>query len=278
MSDESTAAAYIHIDAIEHPFPDHSPVFGQRLTDRLLATNIAREFNCFWHRSMFERAAGIWHNGRQRRALDNKATDNPVILLQTNSYIVPKDKRAQHARLVQRFRQCLARLGCDHFEAYEQVGANWSPSDTTGRFVQLMRFRDRKHQLAVQAAERSDQTAQALIKEFCELINFPYQQQQGLFAVGFYHSLLPAITLRTSGEAVEEELAEEAPPLAINPNAEPGQPPEFPTVAAPTPADDVIEDDEALLEEIESGEPGELPEGLDEEDEPIAPDSEHHRG
>src|SRR3954471_22672357 len=110
------------------------------------------------------------------------------MLLQTNSYIVPKDKRAEHARLLQRFRQTLARLGCDHFEAYEQVGANWS-GDTTGRFVQLMRFRDRKHQQQVQAAERSDASAQALIKEFCELINFPYQQQQGLFAVGFYQGV-----------------------------------------------------------------------------------------
>jgi hypothetical protein len=139
------------------------------------------------------------------------------MLLQTNSYIVPKDKRAQHARLVQRFRQTLSRLGCDHFEAYEQVGANWSPADTTGRFVQLMRFRDRKHQLAVQAAERNDATAQALIKEFCELINFPYQQQQGLFAVGFYHSLLPTLTPRTAkadeptvGDVSEAEISEDA--------------------------------------------------------------------
>jgi hypothetical protein len=126
------------------------------------------------------------------------------MLLQTNSYIVPKDKRTQHKRLVQRFRQTLARLGCDHFESYEQVGANWSPADTTGRFVQLMRFRDRKHQLAVQAAERNDATAQGLIKEFCELINFPYQQQQGLFAVGFYHSLLPSITPRLGSNAADQ--------------------------------------------------------------------------
>lgn len=111
------------------------------------------------------------------------------MLLQTNSYIVPKDKRSEHSRLVARFRQVLARIGCDHFEAYEQVGSNWS-GDSTGRFVQIMRFRDRKHQQAVQAAERTDPAAQALIKEFCELINFPYQQQQGLFAVGFYTSLL----------------------------------------------------------------------------------------
>ena len=112
------------------------------------------------------------------------------MLLQTNSYIVPKDKRAEHSRLLQRFRQSLARLGCEHFECYEQVGANWS-GETTGRFVQLMRFRDRKHQQQVQAAERNDPAAQALIKEFCELINFPYQQQQGLFAVGFYQGIMP---------------------------------------------------------------------------------------
>jgi hypothetical protein len=112
------------------------------------------------------------------------------MLLQTNSYVVPKEKRSEHARLLARFRQTLARLGCEHFEAYEQVGANWSGGDTTGRFVQIMRFRDRKEQQRMQAAERTDPQAQALIKEFCDLINFPYQQQQGLFAVGFYHSAL----------------------------------------------------------------------------------------
>src|SRR5215207_6794910 len=102
------------------------------------------------------------------------------MLLQTNSYVVPKEKRTEHARLVRRFRQTLARLGCEQFDVFEQVGANWG-GETTGRFVQMMRFRDRKQQLAVQSAERADPSAQAMIAEFCELINFPYQQQQGLF-------------------------------------------------------------------------------------------------
>src|SRR4051794_41163282 len=112
------------------------------------------------------------------------------MLLQTNSYIVPKEKRTEHARLLARFRHTLARLGCDQFECYEQTGTNWSQGETSNRFVQIMRFRDRKHQQQVQAAERSDPMAQALIKEFCELINFPYQQQQGLFAVGFYTGVI----------------------------------------------------------------------------------------
>jgi hypothetical protein len=71
-----------------------------------------------------------------------------------------------------------------------------------------MRFRDRKHQLAVQNAEKTDAAAQQLIAEFCELINFPYQQQQGLFAVGFYQSVLPVAPARASvvdeGVAVED--------------------------------------------------------------------------
>jgi len=113
------------------------------------------------------------------------------MLLQTNSYIVPKDKRGDHTLMLKRFRQTLLRLGCDHFECYEQVGTNWSTGDTTGRFVQIMRFRDRKHQMSVQSAERTDTTAQQVISEFCELINFPYQQQQGLFATGFYTAVLP---------------------------------------------------------------------------------------
>jgi hypothetical protein len=139
------------------------------------------------------------------------------MLLQTNSYIVPKEKRAEHARLVRRFRQTLARLGCDHFEVYEQVGANWGSGESTGRYVHIMRFRDRKHQLAVQAAERNDAAAQALINEFCELINFPYQQQQGLFAVGFYQSVLPVSTRPPTGAAGQQEAsgaAEEVSPDA----------------------------------------------------------------
>jgi hypothetical protein len=131
------------------------------------------------------------------------------MLLQTNSYIVPKDKRAEHARILRRFRQTLLRLGCDHFEVYEQVGANWNTGETTGRFVQILRFRDRKHQLAVQTGERSDPQAQQVVREFCELINFPYQQQQGLFAVGFYTSFLRMPPQRTvTAELGQEETAE----------------------------------------------------------------------
>ena len=123
------------------------------------------------------------------------------MLLQTNSYIVPKEKRAEHVRLLRRFRQALAKLGCDNFEVYEQVGANWSSGEPTGRYVQIMRFRDRRHQLSVQAAERTDPAAQAIIAEFCQLINFPYQQQQGLFAVGFYNAVLQAPAARAHAAA-----------------------------------------------------------------------------
>src|SRR4051812_32943309 len=127
------------------------------------------------------------------------------MLLQTNSYVVPKEKRAEHARMVRKFRQTLARIGCDQFDVFEQVGANWAGGETTGRFVQMMRFRDRKHQLAVQNAEKQDPGAQQLIAEFCELINFPYQQQQGLFAVGFYQSVLPVAPARQAPAAAAGE-------------------------------------------------------------------------
>ena len=134
------------------------------------------------------------------------------MLLQTNSYVVPKDKRAEHSRLIRRFKQTLHRLGCDQFDVFEQVGANWSNGESTGRFVQIMQFRDRKHQLSVQAAERSDPTAQALIAEFCELINFPYQQQQGLFAVGFYSNIIPTGRRPMPQEQVQEQPQEEVEP------------------------------------------------------------------
>jgi hypothetical protein len=130
------------------------------------------------------------------------------MLLQTNSYVVPTEKRAEHARLMRRFRQILNRLGCDDFEIYEQVGANWTAGQTSGRYVQLMRFRDRKHQLAVQNAERADPAAQALIAEFCALINYPLQQQQQQFAVGFYNSVLPVAPVRVRPDAAAETQAE----------------------------------------------------------------------
>jgi hypothetical protein len=147
------------------------------------------------------------------------------MLLQTNSYLVPREKRVEHSRLLARFRQTLARLGCTHFEAYEQVGSNWSPTESTGRFVQIMRFRDRKHQLAVQAAERNDPSAQALIREFCELINFSYQQQQGLFAVGFYSGAIPmtakATEITDSAPELTEPMVEATGPSVSDATASP---------------------------------------------------------
>jgi hypothetical protein len=159
------------------------------------------------------------------------------MLLQTNSYIVPKEKRTEHARLLARFRHTLAKLGCDQFECYEQTGTNWSQGESSNRFVQIMRFRDRKHQQQVQAAERTDPTAQALIKEFCELINFPYQQQQGYFAVGFYNSVLPVAALRvvpSEEPSSEAEAALPAPTDETEPeHTEPEQPPTTPDALQP---------------------------------------------
>jgi hypothetical protein len=133
------------------------------------------------------------------------------MLLQTNSYIVPREKRVEHARLLRRFRQILLRLGCDHFEVYEQTGANWSSGDNSGRFVQIMRFRDRKQQLAVQNAERTDPAAQAILKEFVDLVNLPYQQQQGLFAVGFYTSFMRMPEVRHQEPGSQPEQSTEPP-------------------------------------------------------------------
>lgn len=125
------------------------------------------------------------------------------MLMQTNSYVVPKEKRPEHTRLVARFRQTMMRLGCEHFEVYEQVGGNWSAAEASGRFVQIMRFRDRKHQQQVQTAERNDPAAQQLIREFCDLINLPHQQQQGMLAIGYYSSVVTAMPARKSRATAE---------------------------------------------------------------------------
>lgn len=142
------------------------------------------------------------------------------MLLQTNSYIVPKDKRTEHARLIKRFKQVMNRLGCDDFEVYEQAGPNWS-TEVGGRFVQIMRFRDRDHQKAVKAAESSDQIAQDLVREFCELMNFGYQFQQGLATTAYYLSVNSALDQkRLPGGSASRADASEAsePPLAAKLN------------------------------------------------------------
>ena len=146
------------------------------------------------------------------------------MLLQTNSYVVPTDRRADHNRLMKRFRQTLLRLGCDHFEVYEQAGPAWGGTDPSGRFVQILRFADRKHQLAVQAAERNDPKAQAVIADFCDLIGFDEQQSQGLFVTGYYTGVLPVAGYRQPNQAAAEDVASEAEP-AIEPPLEAAEQP-----------------------------------------------------
>lgn len=143
-----------------------------------------------------------------------------TMLLQTNSYIVPKEKRTEHARLIKRFRALMHRLGCEDFDVCEQTGPNWVV-ETGGRFVQLMRFRDEAHQKAVRDAEQSDPSAQDLVREFCELVDYSYQQQQGLATTAFYRSLFsqaptPRLPNATPPLIASEELPEdEIPPIDL---------------------------------------------------------------
>lgn len=143
------------------------------------------------------------------------------MLLQTNSYLVPKDRRAEHERLVRRIRQAMLRLGCDSFEVYEQVGHNWTPlkrSERHDRFIQLMRFRDRRHHQEVQAAERTDPPAQQLLRDFCALINLPQQQEANSFAIGFYSGVVSSLSPELPPDAfAEPPPAEEAPPADAPP-------------------------------------------------------------
>jgi hypothetical protein len=108
------------------------------------------------------------------------------MLVQTNSYIVPQARRADHDHLMKRFRQAYARLGCEHFEVFEQTVAGWGSPRGDVRCVQIIRFRDRQHHHAVQEAERKDEAAQQVIFEFCKLINYDQQLAGGLFVSEFY--------------------------------------------------------------------------------------------
>ena len=108
------------------------------------------------------------------------------MLLQTNSYVVPRDKREEHERLIRRIRQAMLRIGCDQFEVFEEVGANWAAMKGGERFIQVMRFRDRQHHREIQEAEKSDPGVQQLISQFMELVDLPEQQVQGSFVMGYF--------------------------------------------------------------------------------------------
>ena len=148
------------------------------------------------------------------------------MLLQTNSYVVPKDKREEHERLIRRIRQALLRIGCDCFEVYEQVGANWAQIKGGARFIQIMRFHDRQHHHDIQEAEKNDPGFQELINEFMELIDLPEQQSQGLFAMGYY-SLTNATPARDMGSGQSAAPPHDAPQPA--PGDDAGQVRELPT-------------------------------------------------
>lgn len=123
------------------------------------------------------------------------------MLLQTNSYIVPKDKRTEHARLIKRFKQIMSRYGCDDFEVYEMAGPGWS-TEVGGRFIQIMKFRDKEHAKQIQEMEKNDATAQELVRDFMEMINFSYQHSAGHATTAFYISLVSGPGLgRLAGNA-----------------------------------------------------------------------------
>jgi hypothetical protein len=65
---------------------------------------------------------------------------------------------------------------------------------TDPRYIQIIRFRDRKQHQVLQEAERNDPQAQQLIREFCDLIGFNEQQQQGQFSVGYYGSVVSTLS------------------------------------------------------------------------------------
>lgn len=147
------------------------------------------------------------------------------MLLQTNSYLVPAEKRDDHLALMTRFSQILHRLGCDRVDIVEQMGPEWTPGEV-GRCVQLMRFRDRKHQQQVQQAEQSDPEAQAVIAEFVALLDIPYQQDQGYFATGYYESILPPVAPAPGHAPLHHAPAH---PIADVPAAAPRGPTDVPT-------------------------------------------------
>jgi hypothetical protein len=212
------------------------------------------------------RVGGIGRGVRvyPRAKVDDGRRRMNAMLLLTYSYVVPKEKRTEHARLLHRMRQVMMRLGCAQFEAYEQVGKQWVGGESTGRVVQILKFRDRAQFLAVQAAEKTDPGAQQLIADFCQLINLPYQQQAGLFADGYYGCLVAAAPTkeeREQAESANDMAGAVAAPVLISGS------PDASDVPPPIPHCDMSEPtDSAAVNGEPSSEPGDAATFNDEND------------
>ncbi len=125
------------------------------------------------------------------------------MLLMTNSYLVPPDRRVEHDRLMRRFRREMKRLGLDSLEVCEQAGPGFERIEGEGgtRVVQILRFRDRQHFLQVQRAERDDAGVQQLVAAFCALINLPAQQQKGQYSTGWFRGLIDSGPADADGDS-----------------------------------------------------------------------------
>jgi hypothetical protein len=122
------------------------------------------------------------------------------MLLQTNSYLVPNGRRAQHARLIQKFVACFERLGGD-IEVYEQTAPGFEPfarNTEAFRFAHVMRFRDHEHQQAVATREAQDQEAVKLIAELVELVDLRRQRRDGRYIGNFYRQAIATVESSSS--------------------------------------------------------------------------------
>jgi hypothetical protein len=111
------------------------------------------------------------------------------MLLQTNSYLVPRDRIRAHDDLMRRFRSCFSRLGLEtqQFEVLRETGPEFStPRTSAVRHVQVVRFRDKDQYDLIHDAEAADPEAQELVAEFARLVELEAQQRRGHF-VGTYY-------------------------------------------------------------------------------------------
>ncbi len=115
------------------------------------------------------------------------------MLLQTNSYLVPRDRMAAHDELMRRFAACFARLGVAEgaFELFRQTSAEYRPDTAAAaqRVTQILRFDDRKQQEAVHEAEAHDAEAAALVGELRKLVDLDEQAARGHFTSSYYASV-----------------------------------------------------------------------------------------
>ncbi|MEM7808642.1 MAG: hypothetical protein AAF561_11060 [Planctomycetota bacterium] len=132
------------------------------------------------------------------------------MLLQTNSYLVPRHRLREHDDLMRQFVACFRRLGVADgaFEVFQSLDHEYRQHDNQPhqRITQILRFRDHDQQQAVHRAEASDPEAAELVEKLRRLVDLDEQAARKQFTSNYYGQIILTGSPQASAPANDDEI------------------------------------------------------------------------